>query len=72
MPLNVNNEKFYTMSEVAERAGVARQTIWRWKRDDKIPNGRRYRGRELLFTSDEVVEICDYAHRIEPEGSSSD
>lgn len=67
MPIDLNGRSFYMMSEVAEEAGVTRQTIWRWKRDEKIPQGRRYRGRELLFTSDEVEEICDYAHRIEPE-----
>jgi len=72
MPLDLEGKRFYTMGEVAEMAGVARQTVWRWKESGKVPSGVRYRGRELLFTLDEVETICDYAHRLEPAQPSSD
>jgi len=66
MPLDLKGKTFYTMSEVAEVADVARQTVWRWRKAGKIPAGRRYRGRELLFTLGEMEDIYDYAHRLEP------
>ena len=72
MPLEIKGKTFYTMGEVAEVAGVARQTVWRWGKAGKIPGGRRYRGRELLFTLDEMEEIYDYAHRLEPAHTESD
>ena len=72
MPLDLRGKTFYTMGEVADVAGVARQTVWRWGKAGKIPEGRRYRGRELLFTLDEMEAIYDYAHRLEPVQPSSD
>ena len=71
MPVQIKGIRLYTMSEVAQVAEVTRQTVWRWKRDGKIPAGRRYRGRELLFTQEEMEDIYAYAHRLELEGSSS-
>ena len=72
MPVNIHGVRLYTMAEVAQVADVTRQTVWRWKRDGKIPPGRRYRGRELLFTQEEMEEVYAYAHRLEFEGSDSD
>jgi len=72
MPLEIKGKTFYTMGEVAEVADVVRQTVWRWGKDGKIPGGRRYRGRELLFTLDEMEAIYDYAHRLEPARAESD
>lgn len=71
MPIELKGSTFYALNEVAELAEVTRQTIWRWKRDGKVPSGRRYRGRELLFTRRELKKICDYAHRLEPDASTS-
>jgi predicted DNA-binding transcriptional regulator AlpA len=72
MPVEIKGKTFYTMGEVAEVAGVVRQTIWRWKNAGKIPSGRRYRGRELLFTQSEMEKIYEYAHRLEPGDASPD
>lgn len=72
MPLDIKGKTFYTMGEVAEVADVARQTVWRWGKAGKIPSGRRYRGRELLFTLEEMEEIYGYAHRLEPARPESD
>ena len=66
MPLLLSGNTFFTNTEAAERAGVTRQTLWRWRSDGHIPLGRQYRGKSVLFTEDELVEIVQYAHRIEP------
>ena len=71
MPVEIGGNRFFTMGEVAEVAEVARQTVWRWKKAGKIPAGRRYRGREVLYTLEEMEGIYHYAHRIEPEGDGA-
>lgn len=54
------------MSEVAARAQVSRQTLWRWRQERKIPMGHKYRGRQVIYTPAEVREIEAFAHRIDP------
>ena len=66
MPVNLDGKFYVTMSEAAEQLGVARQTLWRWRKEGRIPPGRRYRGREVIFTSEEVEEARQYANRVEP------
>ena len=75
MALKIEGVEYLQASEVAETAGVSRQTLWRWRRNGRIPIGRKYRDRQVLFTSDEVEEIRNFAHRMETpedlhEGSS--
>ena len=72
MPLEVNGKTFYKAKEVAQIAGVTRQTLWRWQRDEKIPAGRRYRDRERLYTLEEMETVYAYAHRMEPGDAPSD
>lgn len=69
MPLTVEGRVFFTATEVAKEIGVVRQTLWRWRQDRKIPPGRRYRDRQILFTPEEVERIKEFAHRVEPIGS---
>ncbi len=66
MPVEINNKQYLNLSEVLESAGVTRQTLWRWRQEGKVPVGRRYRGKQVLFTFDEVSVIREYANRIEP------
>ena len=66
MALKLSGSVFLTNGEAAETAGVTRQTLWRWRADGRIPLGRQYRGRVVLFTEAEVAEIVRYANRIEP------
>ena len=66
MPLSLDDVTYYTVNEVAEHVGRARETIWRWRRDGKVPNGRPYRDRERLFTEAELQQIHAYAHRLGP------
>ena len=60
---------YLSSSYIAEELGVSRQTLWRWRQQDKIPKGHRFRDRWVLFTKDEAVEIRNYANRVEPISS---
>lgn len=71
VPTTLHDTTFLTATEVADLAGVSRQSLWRWKKAGHIPGGRRYRGRELLYTRDEVEAIYAHAHRLEPEAAAA-
>ena len=60
---------FLTAAEVAQEVGVSRQTLWRWRATEQVPAGHRYRGREIIFSSDELDEVREYANRLEPVAS---
>jgi predicted DNA-binding transcriptional regulator AlpA len=72
MPVKISKAQFYSVTEVAEVADVTRQTIWRWHKDKKIPGGRKYRGRNVVFAQDGFERIYADAHRIEPSGETDD
>ena len=65
VPILVSGTHFYTATDTTELVGVSRQSLWRWRRESLVPCGRRYRGRELLYTREEVEAIYAYAHRLE-------
>ena len=71
MPLSINGMEFFTSAEVAESVGVSRQTMWRWRKDEKIPAGSKYRDGKVLFTREEVARIKEFAHRVVPLDSGN-
>ncbi len=66
MTVEINGNKYSQITEVAELVGISRQTLWRWRRDGSIPIGRKYRGRQIIYTQDEIELIRQFAERIEP------
>jgi len=64
----INGIEYFTVSQILKELGIARQTLWRWRQQEKIPAGHRYRDRNLLYTSDEVEEIRQFANRVEDIG----
>ncbi len=66
MPVDINGVSFLTVTEVLQRIAVARQTLWRWRQNGRIPPGHRFRGRQVIFSPEEVAAIEAYANRIEP------
>ena len=72
MPIEIESVTYLSRSEVAEAAGVSRQTLWRWGRDGKIAGGQRFRDGKVLYSSQEVEAIKEYANRLEPVGSDSE
>ena len=66
MPVKLDGTEYFTAAEVAARAGVSRQTLWRWRQETKVPAGARYRDRQLVFSEAEAEAVAEYAHRLEP------
>lgn len=66
MPIDIDGVGFFSATEVAEASGVSRQTLWRWRRQGVVPQGRRFRDRQLLFTQSELDQVQDHANRVEP------
>tara|TARA_Y100001936_G_scaffold207007_1_gene211734 strand:- start:60 stop:314 length:255 start_codon:yes stop_codon:yes gene_type:complete len=66
MALVIDGAVYLSASEVAERLDISRQTLWRWRQDGKIPQGHRYRGRQVLFSKTEFDAIHSFANRLEP------
>jgi transposase-like protein len=66
MSIEIEGTRYYSAADIHRDLGVARQTLWRWRKDAKIPRGRRYRDRKVLFTEHEMEAIREYANRLEP------
>lgn len=64
----INGIEYFTVPEILKELRIVRQTLWRWRQQAKIPAGHRYRDRNLLYTSDEVEEIRQFANRVEDIG----
>ena len=64
----INGIEYFTVPEILRELRIARQTLWRWRQQGKIPPGHRYRDRNLLYTLDEVEEIRQFANRVEDIG----
>jgi hypothetical protein len=61
----INGIEYFTVPEILRELRIARQTLWRWRQQQKIPAGHRYRDRNLLYTLGEVQEIRQFANRVE-------
>lgn len=66
MLIEIEGVEYFTASDIQREVGVVRQTLWRWRKARKIPQGRRYRDKEVVFTRAEVEAIRGYSNRLEP------
>ena len=71
MKLEIAGVPYFSLAAVLADVDVSRQTLWRWRRKGRIPQGHRYRNGQLLFTGDEYREILAYASRVQPEALGS-
>jgi len=67
MKKEIAGVQYYSTTFVLANVGISRQTLWRWRREDLVPQGHRFRNRQLLFTRDEYLKILEYANHVEPE-----
>ena len=70
-PVVIDGTQYFSAFEVTRDLSVSRQTLWRWRTEGKIPNGRRYRGKRVVFSKDEFEAIRAYANLLEPIDSGS-
>lgn len=66
MPVQVNGTEYLSVTETAKKVGVSRQTLWRWRSEGNVPQGQLYRGKQVLFSPEDVAVIEEYANRLEP------
>lgn len=65
MPLTVDAITYYTMKDAVDLLSITRQTLWRWRREGKVPQGRLFRRRRLLFSQSEFGQIEAFANKME-------
>lgn len=66
MPIHIDGVQYFTAAEVHRELGIVRQTLWRWRKAGKIPQGCRYRDKQVVFTREDVDAIREYSNRLEP------
>jgi predicted DNA-binding transcriptional regulator AlpA len=71
MPTEIKGSLYFSASELEQELAVSRQTIWRWRKDGRIPPGQRFRGNKVFFSATEAEDVRAYALRLEPIGSDS-
>lgn len=64
--VTVNGTTYWTATDISNQLRIARQTLWRWRRDEKVPKGRLYRGKLVVFSKEEVGLIHQFANRLSP------
>jgi Helix-turn-helix domain len=69
-PVRIDGVTYFAAADLAAILKISRQTLWRWRRAGKIPLGHRFRDGQTFFTQNEVDEITEFAHRIEPIDAS--
>jgi hypothetical protein len=70
--LDIGGTRYVPASTLAVQLGVSRQTIWRWRKVGKIPQGHLYRSKQLVFTVAEAVDVYAYGTRVEPAETTTD
>jgi hypothetical protein len=65
-PIHIHGVEYFTAADIHREMGVVRQTLWRWRKAGKIPQGRRYRDKQVVFTREEMEAIREYSNRLEP------
>ena len=68
--IEINGIQYFTSADICREIGVARQTLWRWRKTRDIPQGLRYRNQAIVFTRAEVEAIRQHSNRLEPTDSS--
>ena len=66
MPVSIQGDRYLTLSEVANTVGVTRQTLWRWRREARVPQGSRFRDGKTLFSEQEVAVVRRFAEQLDP------
>ncbi|HET9215362.1 MAG TPA: helix-turn-helix domain-containing protein [Terriglobia bacterium] len=71
MTIEIEGVRYFSAADVQQQLSVTRQTLWRWRREGKVPLGQRYRDRQVLYTEDDLKVIREYANRLVPADSAA-
>lgn len=71
MPREINGTRYYETSEVCEKVGISRPTLFRWLRRGILNKLHKDRRGWRVFTEDDLSSIRAEASRIEVEYPSS-
>ena len=71
MPIQILGSEYLTAAEICHLVSISRQTLWRWRQEGLVPQGRRLRGQRLLFSSQDLEAIRSYALTLEPAEAST-
>lgn len=61
----MHRDTFYRTRQIAEMAGIHRDTLLRWLREGKIPETQRDRNNWRIFTPNEAQIVVDYASNLQ-------
>ena len=51
----------FSLTEVAQKLGVTKMTIYRWERQKKVPAPKRLvRTNKRIYTQDDVARLIDF------------
>ena len=70
MPREFNGQRYYETSEVCQKAGISRPTLFRWLKRGILQRLHRDRRGWRLFTEDDLRKIQAEANRVEAEDIS--
>jgi DNA-binding transcriptional MerR regulator len=66
LPVKINNQKYYRISDVCRMTNVSRTTIWRWTKSGIFEDAvKRDRRGWRLFTVVDIKKIKAEARRVE-------
>lgn len=71
MPQRIDGIEYYSMAEVILATGICRQTLWRWRKASRIPQGHLLRDRQVIYTESEFRAIQEFASRVQPIGAEA-
>jgi DNA-binding transcriptional MerR regulator len=70
MPKEINGQLFYSSTEICEKIGISRATLFRWLRKGLLKQLRKDRRGWRLFTEDDLISIQAEIEKIEIEERS--
>ena len=70
MPREINGQRYYETSEVCQKAGISRPTLFRWLKRGILHRLHRDRKGWRLFTEDDLRKIQAEANKVEAEDVS--
>ena len=70
MPREINGQRYYETSEVCQKVGISRPTLFRWLKRGILHRLHRDRRGWRLFTEDDLRKIQAEANKVEAEDVS--